>query len=190
MKKIFVFLLILASLLLSSCDKIAALIPDKTEKKATFTAHHDYGFHQTNFATLLMDGSVIFFDKDEWKIQHLVAGDKINLTYIGDELLIQESYPSTIVTKDIEIVDISVEYADIIALEAYIDELTGRVALRAKDESLLVYKNNEFYVVDEYYGFSELDESFVGKNLFASGEYNDGHFTVHGIYDFERLIKV
>ena len=190
MKKFIALILIFATLCLVSCDKIKEILNPVSENSASFTVHHDYGFHNTKSATLLMDGAIIFFDNEEWGIGQLVAADKIILTYRGDELLIQESYPATIVTRNVEIVNIRAEYAEIIELEPTADQ-DGNISLYATDEDIanLTFLRNERYVVSSDYLFSVLDESFIGNKIYASGIRNGNDFEVHALYDFLRVIE-
>ena len=184
MKKILVLILVFTLLLLCSCETINDISSSKKEKTASFTAVYDYGFHQSGKVSLLLDGSTVFFDSEAWDIDPLIAGDVIVLTYIGNELLIQESYPSTVVTKDIEIVSITAEYADVMMIDVTHEE--GSIAFVAYDSSIneVQMSGAEQYVISDNSSFTTLDESFVGETIYASGKINGDTFVVSALYDY------
>ena len=65
----------------------------RTTHTATFTARYDYGFHRLGKAEILMNDSTVFID------YALIAGDMVQIGYSGS-MLIQETYPSTVVFAD------------------------------------------------------------------------------------------
>ena len=133
MKKTILLFILVISLTMTSCGFLDALNSDKT-KTVTFKAGYDYGLHQNGKASLLLDGSSVFFDLSDWGINTILAGDKITMTYAGDELMIQETYPSTVVTKDIEIKDITNTESSIISLVAKANP-NGKISLSTTDPS-------------------------------------------------------
>ena len=109
MKRIAILLsVVILCISLASCGIGGTLAPKHTD----FIVDYDYGIHREDMATPLLDDSKLFFDLDEWGIDTLVGGDIVTLSYTG-ELLIQETYPSTVATKNLKIVDISVKKAEL-----------------------------------------------------------------------------
>ena len=83
----------------------------------TVTAGYDYGFHMPGKAVMLYDSSTLFFEIPE---SHgaVLAGDRFTITYSG-ELLVQESYPSTVVIYEGQILEVSSERAEVITVKYY-----------------------------------------------------------------------
>ncbi len=83
----------------SACNMLddwGALVPPSKRPSTTFTVEYDYGQITEGKAILLLSGSTLFFDPEEYGVAPLIAGDEIEVTYDG-EMLIQETYPSTVV---------------------------------------------------------------------------------------------
>ena len=79
MKKI-LFLILFISIILTSCEYLPEQLqpsPKPTEQTASFTAAFDYGLHTEGKATLLLSGSNVFFDTEQWGIGRINAGDVI-----------------------------------------------------------------------------------------------------------------
>lgn len=72
------------------------LVPPSFRPMETFTVGYDYGQIVEGKATLLLSGSTLFFDPDEYELSPLIAGDEI-LVYYEGEMRVQETYPSTVV---------------------------------------------------------------------------------------------
>ena len=166
MKKLFIPILLLALCFsFPSCGIGGVLVP----KQINFTVDYDYGLHREDMATLLLDDSKLFFDLEEWGIDTLVGGDVITLKYTG-ELLIQETYPSTVVTKNLKIVDISVKKAELLELVVILDE-NENPALAVKDGSFdktFTFASETAYIIDEDLSYHELSASDVGKTVWGS----------------------
>ena len=171
-------------LMLASCEAISGILPLGKTNTARFTAHYDYGFHNTDKASLLLDGANVFFEPADWDIGRINAGDVIVMEYRG-ELLIQESYPATVVTKDVEIINISIEKAQIIELTV-MENPGGGVSLNERDSSINIksYAFPDFYVISEDMTYKSLDESLVGKSLYGTITENDDGITLEALYDF------
>lgn len=93
------------------------VIEDATKgiKTWQFFTNYDYGFHIENKVTLLLGGALFFFNGSDYGIKQRVnAGDIFTLYYEG-ELLIQETYPSTVDTRNMTILDIRRAKAHIVA---------------------------------------------------------------------------
>ncbi len=172
-------------LMLASCEAINGILPPGKTNTARFTAHYDYGFHNTDKASLLLDGATVFFEPAEWGIGRINAGDVIIMEYRGSELLIQESYPATVVTKDVEIINISIEKAEIIELTV-IENTGGGFSLDERDSSINItscaFPNP--YVISEDMTYKALDESLVGKTIYGTITKSDDGITLEALYDF------
>ncbi len=80
-------------------DFLNELAQPSGRRSATFTVGYDYGEITEGKATLLLSGSELFFDPEEYDgLAPLIAGDELEVTYDG-EMLIQETYPSRVVLK-------------------------------------------------------------------------------------------
>lgn len=185
MKRILVLFLLFAMLMLTSCEAIGGILPLGKTNTARFTAHYDYGFHNNGKASLLLDGATVFFDPEEWGIDRINAGDVIVMEYRGGELLIQESYPATVVTKDVEIINISIEKAKIIELTV-MENPGGGFSLSERDNSINItsYAFPNLYVISEDMTYRSLDESPVGKTLYGTITESDDGITLEALYDF------
>ncbi len=194
MKRFFVWLcaLITALCCLSSC----VLLPSSDsstesvtvcEEYATFTAHYDYGLHVEGKATLLLNGCLPFFDLEEYELTPLLAGDQITVFFTG-EMLIRETYPSTVVFQGGEITDVEKFGASITQLEYR--QAGWYVPERNK------YVNAEIpeYVVSEDGSFTPLTET-VGTTLYATEKktwFEEGElcFSAYALYDYYPLPTV
>ena len=83
----------------------------------TVTAGYDYGFHMPGKAVMLYSSSTLFFTipQDHGAV---LAGDSFNISYSG-ELLVQESYPSTVVIHEGEISQVSSVKATVITVKYF-----------------------------------------------------------------------
>ena len=175
-KILFAFTLVFASLLLSSCSFIPNLFP---EEVAYFTADYDYGFHNEGKAELLLSSCKVFFDPDEYEMTPFVAGDTVRVTYRG-EMLIQESYPGTVVTRGAKISSIEKTDAKVIRGEEGINlillssEPLPRLGIAIRSENL----------ISEDMTFRTLTAEDEGLEVFVSYEAKDGMITVFAIYDY------
>lgn len=194
MKKIIALILTLAALMLASCDHLPEHLtpaPEATEQTVTFTASLDYSTHVDGEAILLLDYCNVFFDLDDWGIGRINAGDVIEMRFYGVELLIQESYPGTVVTKDIEIRDITAQRADVIELT--VKKIGDAVAL--SDESgkvsslLMTTPGAKRYIVYEDGSYAELSEKHVGEKIYATGKLEGSSFRVAAYYAFNPAVS-
>ena len=162
---------------------LGRVAPDHSEWRtaAVFSA-----LHQDGKATLLLDYCNIFFDPDKWGVGRINAGDVITMEYRGGELLIQESYPGTVVTKDIEIIDISVGRAEVIELE--VKKAGNAIALFEKSgeiTSLLTASASlTRRIVLEDESFEDISEKHAGSTVYATGHRDGASFTVNAYYGF------
>lgn len=139
------------------------------QKTATFVCGYDYGFHVQDECVLLLSGSMMFFNPKDYGIDYpLIAGDKIIVTYKG-ECLIQETYPSTVYTKDMEIIKIEVIKATVEEYEIVLDGGKKQIGKWFLEDSLgIIDLNNERpYVVNKDGSFCFFDELEVGLKVYA-----------------------
>jgi hypothetical protein len=180
-KILIAFTLVFASLLLSSCSFITGLLP---EEVAYFTADYDYGFNEEGKAKLLLSYCELFFDPDDYGMTPFVAGDTVKVTFRG-EILIQESYPGRVVTKNAEIssiekTDANTSRATVIRGEDGInliltsDTPIPRLVIAIRSENL----------ISSDMTFRPLTAEDEGLEVFVSFEAGDGVITVFAIYDY------
>lgn len=190
MKKLVALILVLITITLTSCEHmpeyITELISSQKVRTVSFTANYDYGFHQKDKVTLLLDGSNVFFDESEYGIGRINAGDIITMQYRGGALLIQESYPSTVVTKDIEILSISVERAKVIKLTVQENE-DGLLFVDNSEASygpILISLPEQILIISEDGSFEPLSEKHVNTDIYATVHTEDQGFKIHAHYNF------
>ncbi|MBQ8382411.1 MAG: hypothetical protein IJX47_04305 [Clostridia bacterium] len=161
--------------------------PAPKEQTYTVTARYDYGMHRPNLATMLYDSSTLFFTLPEG-FDPPVAGDEFTVTYTG-QLLIQESYPSTVVIQGGKITSVSAEPAVI-----------RTVRYNAKDKSLTLLDENgeeislatgsiqfpEYYLIGTAGEFAEVSTLTEDTILYGSVSYtdrmSDGGVVFSGLY--------
>ncbi len=130
----------------------------------SLTAGYDYGMHQMGKAALLLDGSKLFFECADWGITALLAGDVVTVHYKG-EWYIQETYPSTVATKDMQIEDIRVEYAPVWELEVRAGE--GGVTLHAKNGEAVAAPKTPYLIAQDA-SFVEITAKNVGQTVYGT----------------------
>ncbi|MBQ8287860.1 MAG: hypothetical protein IJX76_03715 [Clostridia bacterium] len=153
----------------------------------TVTARYDYGMHRPGLATMLYDSSTLFFALPEG-FDPPVAGDEFTVTYTG-QLLIQETYPSTVVITGGEIIGVT-------AVPAVIQAVRYNV----KDKSLTLLEPDgtdmviggaidfpDYYITDGEGHFAELaelteDTVLYGSIAYTDRMYNGGAVTFSGLY--------
>lgn len=175
--------------------------PTGKEQTYTVTANYDYGMHRPNRATMLYNSSTLFFPLPEG-YDPPVAGDEFAITYTG-ELLIQESYPSTVVITDGKITGVTAEPA-----------LIRQVRYNAANKSLTLLDENgedrvieggisfpEYYIIDVEGHYAELSSLTEDTILYGSISYTDrmedGGITFSALYaenprpfEMEKMIKI
>lgn len=160
--------------------------PEEQYPTYTVTANYDYGMHVPNRATMLYSYSTLFFTLPEG-FDPPVAGDEFTVSYTG-QLLIQETYPSTVVITGGEIVSVTAEPAVI-----------RTVRYNAADQTLTLLDDNgedvkikgeivfpEYAIVSqdgEYLPLHTLasDRTLYGSVSPTDGE-KDGGITFSGLY--------
>ena len=191
MKKLIALILVLIMLTFTSCEylpsELLGVIEMGKVHTVSFTAGYDYGFHEEGRATLLLSGSSIFFDTDEWEIGRINAGDVITVEYRG-ELLIQETYPGVVVTKNAEIISITAHRADVIELIAEGTEDDPVIRTVSGEDIRLIPTDagtETTMVIDEDGSFRQLCEAHLDGKIYATGKLGDGSFEVRAFYGFD-----
>lgn len=138
-----------------------------------FVVDYDYGNVMTDKATALIDSAHIFFELDDWNIDSLIGGDVVTVRFSGN-MRIQESYPATVVTAEMNIISIFVTKADIMELSVVEGE-GGAPVIQAKNSSLTpFFETDKIMIVNEDLTYRELSASDIGKTLWASYRVKTG----------------
>ena len=150
------------------------------EKELTMKAHYDYGLFQENKATLLLDSCNFFFSPADYGIGQLLAGNIVHITHTGD-LMIAESYPGMVITKNAKIKNITVEEANIIELEVK-RNAEGEVSLYYAD---CVYSFSDVrYVIHEDGTFEELSEKHIGSIIYGTEMSKTSVIDLQALYSY------
>lgn len=122
----------------------------------------DYGMFRSGLATPLINGCTTeFLDKFIWNLDVFVPGDVYHLTYMG-EIMVQESYPGTVILPEGGLLDVTRVDAGILCL-VYDDgwkpvengyKLSGELC--------------EYVVLDEQGSFCALAEYDTTKTLYVT----------------------
>lgn len=152
----------------------------------TVTAGYDYGMHRPGLATVLYSYSTLFFNLPEG-YDPPVAGDEFTVTYTG-QLLIQESYPSTVVITGGEITGVTAEPALIRQVRYNAKEKTVTL-LDEKGEDRVIEGGisfPEYYIMDSEGHYAELSTLTEDTVLYGSISYthrmSNGGITFSGLY--------
>ncbi len=134
------------------------LIPPSLAPSTTFTVEYDYGGVEEGKATLLLNGSSLFFDPENYSLSPLIAGDEIKVSYDG-ELLIQETYPSTIVVQ-----------GKLVGIEKTKSATVMNVTFNGIEEGKILVNGYTFdrlpaYIIEEDGSMTPLTEVEVGASL-------------------------
>ena len=180
MKKILSLILIMLMLLsFTAC---------KEKNTAKYTAIYDYGTYDNGKAALLLEGTVPYFDFKDYGIDTVLAGDIIDVTYKG-EMVVLESYPSTVIKKDIKITDVKITPAEIIKFEIVkpIDEDDKKVDLVANDDNFNFYilRGDIVNVVNKDFTFKPYTELTEGTKVYATYQNTDDGPYICGLYSYK-----
>lgn len=81
------------TLFATCCSLFEDILP--VESKTVFTVGYDYDMHREGKATLLLNGSLPFFDFKEYGVTPLLAGDELTVYYTGTMYTL-ETYPGQV----------------------------------------------------------------------------------------------
>lgn len=167
---------------LSACFLSLPLGACAAEKEdVVFVVNCDYGLHRQGKATLLLNGSSLFFNPDEYEIQTLVIGDEITIKHSG-ELLIQETYPSTVVFEDGELKSVKVTEAEIVRVKY--DGVTVKPIGKEEFSSAMP----EYVIKDLGGAFAALEEFEADTTLYATyreSQVKNGIIIIEGLYAYQ-----
>ena len=147
--------------------------PSEQEQTYTVTANYDYGMHRPGLATMLYSYSTLFFTLPEG-YDPVVAGDEFTVTYTG-QLLIQESYPSTVVITGGEIVKVIAKPAVIQAVRY--NAATKTLTLLDENGEDAGFEGGlahpDYYITDGEGHYAELSSLTEDTVLYGSISYTD-----------------
>ena len=133
-------------------------------KSIMMKASYDYGSFDDNKASLLIEGSTLFFDPSDYGISSIYGGDVLNVYYTG-EIYILESYPSQV---SINLVWVELLEASIIEFEVLEVPNETRKELVAKDPTYQIASVNTDKVIDEDYNFKSFEELDAGSVVYGT----------------------
>ena len=197
MKKFFMFMMsaIFALTAFGSCGLYNGNTTDSSDdsssdssqssiKKMTMTAHYDYGMHIEDKITVLLNSSNVFFKLADYGIEKLLAGDVVTVEYTG-ECYIQETYPSTVVTKDMDIQNVTVLEAKVLELSVGMSD--DGITLNYGNNTVF---NNAKYVINEDGTFETLGEQHVGTTLYGTDSPTASSFQIMALYTYAPRIPL
>lgn len=182
MKKFLAILLCCLSIFSFGCNVAKA----NKEETVTFVCNYDYGFHMPGKCVLLLSGSMMFFNPKDYGIDYpLIAGDKIIVIYKG-ECLIQETYPSTVYTKNMEIIKIEVIKATVEEYEIVLDGGKKQIGKWFSEDSLGIIdlNNKRPYVVNKDGSFCFFDELEVGSKVYVATPTYEENLATAAYYSY------
>lgn len=188
MKKLLVFIATLSfTICLGACSTLRNKNSSNDENLSaslSFTARYDYGFHVQNTPTLLLNDSVFLFDPADYSLSTILAGDVVTIEYEG-EFLIRETYPSTVVTNNLVIKNVTVTEAGIVAFEV-MQNPGGGVSLAPKDDGVSVSKFNfpNQYVIDADMTYKPLQENHFGKTIYGTYVADKDTIEIEALYSY------
>ena len=133
-------------------------------KSKMMKASYDYGSFDDNKASLLIEGSTLFFDPSDYGISSIYGGDVLNVYYTG-EIYILETYPSQV---SINLVWVELLEASIIEFEVLEVPNEARKELVAKDPTYQIASVNTDKVIDEDYNFKSFEELDVESVVYGT----------------------
>ena len=173
------FLLLASSLFagLFSCSQEGTEPPSILSRNITI----DYGLHVSDRVTELFGGAIIPTEIREKAGTPLIAGDEVRVSFTG-EWLEQETYPSTIVMKDVQIQSVEVTHLPIVECELVANP-GGGISLLPTSHDILLGAFLTPYVIHLDGSFNDLNDGSVGEKVYAVSQDGD----VLAIYDYEPL---
>ena len=142
----------------------------------------DYGQHVSDRVTELFGGAIIPTEIREKAGTPLIAGDEVRVSFTG-EWLEQETYPSTIVMKDVQIQSVEVTHLPIVECVLAVVPCGGEISLLPMSHDILLGSFLTSYVIHLDGSFNDLNDESVGKQVYAVSQDGD----VLAIYDYDPL---
>ena len=173
-------LLVVSSLFagLSSCSQEGTEPPSILSRSITI----DYGLHVSDRVTELFGGAIIPAEIREKAGTPLIAGDEVRVSFTG-EWLEQETYPSTIVMKDVQIQSVEVTHLPIVECELAVIPCGGGIGLLPTSHDILLGSFLTPYVIHPDGSFNDLNDESVGTKVYAVSQDGD----VLAFYDYDPL---
>lgn len=173
------FLLLASSLFagLSSCSQEGTEPPSILSRNITI----DYGLHVSDRVTELFGGAIIPAEIREKAGAPLIAGDEVRVSFTG-EWLEQETYPSTIVMKDVQIQSVEVTHLPIV--ECVLAVIPGGgISLLPTSHDILLGAFLTPYLIHLDGSFNDWNAEPVGKQVYAVSQNGD----ILALYDYDPL---
>lgn len=174
--------------ILFSVILVLSLTACKDNKTNTIehTVIYDYGTYNEGNATLLLDGTLPYFDFAEYNIASVLAGDIIKVTYKG-EMQILYTYPGTVDDENLKIVDVKITPAEIIEFDVQVSESDGKADLIPVDDkyNFFILKGDVKNVINEDMTFKTYTELPSGTKVYATIQDTEEGITVCGLYSYK-----
>lgn len=172
-------LLVVSSLFagLSSCSQEGTEPPSILSRSITI----DYGLHVSDRVTELFGGAIIPAEIREKAGTPLIAGDEVRVFFTG-EWFEQETYPSTIVMKDVQIQSVEVTHLPIVECELVANP-GGGISLLPTSHDILLGAFLTPYLIHLDGSFNDWNAESVGEKVYAVSQDGD----VLAIYDYDPL---
>ncbi len=161
--------------------------PSENTQTVTWQFNYDYGIHNENIATLLVNyGKLIHGFENVVIPDDIVAGDLITINYKG-RIITEEIYPSMTYLYDGEVISYSFEYASVIQFaltEKTIDKLRAEYDL--KDEYVIIDRDGKYTSLDECKGkniYLVTDKTKVQNHVGSWG--NGEKYPIASIFTFD-----
>ncbi len=181
-KKIKNIILLMITLLgFSSCSYATTNSSTLEEKTVVLTVKYDYGFHIKDKVAILLNDSTVWFNPKDYNINTLVAGDELIIKYTG-EFMVQETYPSQVVTSKLTIQSIEVIEANIIEFRVSGSDDISLVSLDPKYTNYTL--SNVGYVVDQEFLFKKYEEYPEDTILYGSVAKSSDSIEISCLYDY------
>lgn len=146
------------TLFATGCSLVGDILP--VESKTVFTVVYDYGTYMEGKATLLLNGSLPFFDFKEYGVAPLLAGDELTVYYTGTMYTL-ESYPGQVQLRG-NITKVEKTYSAQIAENCY------KEGEQVRNESGLGFVNLPEYAIHEDGSCVEFSTLADGTELFVA----------------------
>lgn len=162
LKKIFLLIILLLLVMLTSYEFVTNNFKDHFEKKINMKVTFDYGNFDSGKITTLLNGNHIFFDLEEYSIPKLYPGDYLTITYMG-EMISSESYPGIVNTDDLIIKNVEYNQGDTLLIEDYNIERYENDTIK----TIWNYTQLKYIILDKELNYCLLSE-YDGEQVYAT----------------------
>ena len=145
----------------------------------------DYGLHVQEHVTLLFGTALIPFKLSDFGINNIVAGDHLEINYIGDYIE-YESYPSRIDTSKMHVTSMKLYEARIAEYEVTVE--SGTKTLEPTEEfngyrmisaEYVIYEDGSFVTKEKF-----LETVEVGTKVYGSNPAEFNSFNVTTLFSY------